>query len=167
MAEPFIGEIRLFAFAYGNPPQGWAECNGQILQTSQNQALSALLGTRFGGEAPKTFALPDLRGRVPLGAVNPNTPSPYGGEETHTLTTNEMPQHTHEASAGTDGVTANSNNATWGTTADITPYAAQTDKVMSSEALTTAGNSEAHSNMQPYLVVNYCIAITGFWPSRG
>lgn len=167
MAEPFIGEIRLFAFAYGNPPQGWAECNGQILQTSQNQALSALLGNRFGGETSRTFALPDLQGRVPLGAVNPDKPSPYGGEETHTLTTNEMPQHTHDASAGSDGVTANSNNATWGTTASVTPYADQTDKTMSSEALTTAGNSEAHSNMQPYLVVNYCIATTGIWPSRG
>ncbi|WP_454190375.1 phage tail protein [Paenibacillus sp. Marseille-Q7038] len=78
-----------------------------------------------------------------------------------------MPQHTHEAYAGSDGVTANSANATWGTTTDVTPYVAQSDKTMSSEALTAAGNSEAHSNMQPYLVVNYCIATTGIWPSRG
>ncbi|MCM3175032.1 tail fiber protein [Paenibacillus sp. MER 99-2] len=164
MAEPFLGEIRLFAFAYGNPPIGWAACNGQILQIKQNNALFAILGNRFGGDGKTTFALPDLQGRVPLGSTNPASASPYGGEETHTLTINEMPQHTHYATGGNDAATNIPVDSIWGNNTSIASYESVSNAAMSSNALHEAGGSTAHSNMQPYLVLNYCIAVEGIFP---
>jgi microcystin-dependent protein len=163
MSEPFIGEIRMFANNYA--PQGWALCNGQVLPINGNQALFSLLGTAFGGDGMTTFALPNLQGRVPMQISNPGPVGQTGGEEAHTLTVNEMPQHTHQASAGTDSPSTTAAGNAWGGAAG-TNYAEQANVQMSPNAIATAGQTQAHANMQPFTVVNFCIAITGIYPTR-
>jgi microcystin-dependent protein len=171
MSEPFLGEIRQFAMGYA--PQGWAPCNGQILPIAQNQALFALLGTVYGGNGQTTFALPDLRGRVGVGAgMDPGLPpvsqGQVGGEETHTLTINELPAHTHMVIASTKPADAVSpNNAVWATTSSPNPYGpAASLTAMSASAIGQAGSSQPHTNLQPFVVVNFCIALQGIFPSR-
>lgn len=164
MSEPFLGEIRMFANGYA--PRNWMFCEGQILQINQNQALYSLLGNVYGGNGVTTFALPDYRGRVPL-HVSTNYPlGTSGGEESHTLTINELPQHTHQvnaSSAVSDNVSPVGN--TWG--AGNQQYAnPESLGAMNSTAITTAGGSQPHNNMQPYLVLNYAIAVNGIYPSR-
>ncbi|KEO84733.1 phage tail protein [Tumebacillus flagellatus] len=170
MSEPFLGEIRIFSFPNGKVPRGWAACNGQALSIQQNQALFALLGTKFGGNGTTTFNLPDLRGRVPVhvdySANGTVTLGQSAGEETHTLTVNEMPAHNHLV------------NAFEGTTTAVSPqgavlstytneYAPAADLApMNSGALGIAGGSQPHTNMQPYIVVQFCIATQGIFPSR-
>ena len=166
MAEPFLGEILMFAFSYGNPPQGWAECNGQLLAISQNTALYSLLGTQFGGDGLTTFALPNLQGRVPLHPQDGMRPGTPGGEETHTLTVNEMPQHNHLVSAGTDFPSNSPVGDVWGGGGLATNYEVQSNVTMSANALSPSGNSQPHTNMQPYLVINFCIATMGIFPPR-
>jgi len=163
MAEPFLAEIRLFPFNYA--PTGWAQCNGQLLNVQQNQALFTLLGTKFGGDGVKTFGLPNLQGRTPIA---PSTSIPYatvGGEEAHTLTVNEMPQHTHEATGGSDATTNVATSNVWGTST-LMSYNDKINGSMNAAALATAGGSQPHSNMQPYTVLNYCIATQGIWPPK-
>ena len=164
MAEPFVGEIRSFGF--GIVPAGWMACNGQLLQITENSALYSLLGTRFGGDGVKTFALPNLQGRVPICA---STPKPKvaasGGEEGHALTINEMPAHQHEASAGSNATTSDPSGAFWGTS-DLVSYNAAKNQTMSPNCLRTSGGGAAHSNMQPYTVLNYCIATQGIYPPQ-
>ncbi|WP_139490612.1 phage tail protein [Brevibacillus dissolubilis] len=166
MAESFIGDIQAFAFNYA--PRGWAQCNGQILQINQNQALYAILGTKFGGNGVTTFALPDLRGRVPVHTGNGVTLGQSAGEEAHTLTVNEIPAHTHVVSAST--AAANQKPApgnVWTTTAAAKGNVYGTDTSISmGSALTTSGSSQAHPNMQPYTVLNYCICIMGYFPTQ-
>ena len=164
MAEPFLGEIKLFSYSYA--PQGWAFCNGQLLQINQNQALYAILGATYGGDGRTTFALPDLRGRAPVHVGSSIRLGQSSGEEQHTLTINEMPNHTHVASA--TNITATSKIATgnvWGKT-NANMYAQQANTTMNPEALMSSGGNQPHNNMQPYTVLNYCIAITGIFPSR-
>jgi microcystin-dependent protein len=165
MSEPFIGEIRAFGQAWA--PQGWALCNGQLLSINQNQALFSLLGTTYGGNGQTTFALPDLRGRVPMHVGNGVTLGQSAGEENHTLTQNEMPQHTHLVSGST--AEANQKNVAgniWAASSS-NPFAqAAPDATMNAASLGTAGGSQPHPNMQPYLTMNYCIAIQGIYPSR-
>jgi microcystin-dependent protein len=164
MAEPFLAEIRLFSF--NTVPSGWAQCNGQLLQVAQNQALFTLIGSTFGGDGKTTFALPNLQGAVPL---MPNATVPYGstgGEESHTLTISEIPAHTHQATAGSDASTNVTTSNVWGTASTISSYGETNNSTMSSNALSTAGGSQGHSNMQPYIVVNYCIALQGIWPPK-
>ncbi|USG65062.1 tail fiber protein [Brevibacillus ruminantium] len=164
MSEPFLGEIRLFANHYA--PRGWMFCEGQILQTTQYQALYSLLGNVYGGNGVTTFALPDYRGRVPI-HVSPSFPrGTSAGEANHTLTINEMPQHTHQVSASSNAATSPSplNNA-WAAAENIYGPAA-TMVQMNQSAIGTAGGSQPHNNMQPYLVLNYAIAIQGIYPSR-
>jgi microcystin-dependent protein len=163
MAEPFLGEIRSFSFK--NVPAGWAQCNGQILQITQNQALFTVIGKQFGGDGVTTFALPNLQGRVPLSPSSSIASGSVGGEEGHILTVNEMPQHAHQATAGSDATTSSPVNATWGTST-ANAYANTANTTMAENALATAGSSQAHSNMQPYTVLNYCIALQGIYPPK-
>jgi microcystin-dependent protein len=167
MASPFLGQIQIFGFNFA--PRGWAFCNGQLLSISQNTALFSLLGTTYGGNGQTTFALPNLQGRVPMhvgqgpGLTN-RTQGEVAGTETHTLNANEMPVHTHTARASS------------GDASDTTPvgnvlagggaYAAAPNQAMNALAITTAGGSQPHNNLQPYLVLNFCIALQGIFPSR-
>lgn len=167
MAEPYIGEIKLVGFNY--PPRGWALCNGQLLPINQNQALFAILGTTYGGNGVTTFALPDLRGRVPVHVGNGVTLGQSAGEENHTLTTNEMPAHVHQVMASSAApnqkvVTGN----IWAAPTDTTPYNNQSASLtmMHAGSMSTAGGSQPHTNMQPYLTLNYCIALEGIFPTR-
>jgi microcystin-dependent protein len=166
MADPYLGEIRLFGTTYA--PNGWAFCEGQILPIAQNQALFALLGTTYGGNGTSTFALPDLRGRVP---IHFNGIFPLGnaqGEQSHTLTVTELPQHNHQVSGSSnnDDSTSPQSN-TWGTQSQKTPFLPPANLVqMNTAALTNAGGNQAHANMQPYQALNYCIALVGIFPSR-
>lgn len=164
MSEPFLGEIRLFANNYA--PRGWMFCEGQILQINQNQALYSLLGNVYGGDGLTTFALPDYRGRVPIHVSSTIPLGTAQGEAAHVLTTNEMPQHTHQVSASSNPASSVSavNNA-WAA-ADNAYGPAASMVPMNANSLSTAGSSQAHNNMQPYLVVNYAIAIQGIYPSR-
>lgn len=170
MSDPFLGEIRLMAFDF--PPAGWALCNGQSLPINQNAALYSLLGTQFGGDAKTVFNLPDLRGRVPVhtsGAYHQGAP---GGAEQVTLTISTMPTHTHgliasNENANRNGVGQQANRYLANTvagTAYTSPGAGQT--ALDSDAITSSGGQQAHPNMQPYLVVSFAIALTGYYPMR-
>ncbi len=165
MAEPFLAEIRIMSFNF--PPKGWAMCNGQLLPINQNQALFALLGTTYGGNGQTTFALPDLRARTAMHAGGGHVPGERAGEEAHTLAAGEMATHTHALSAssspGNDPtpaahVLASPLNASYGPPGSLAQMQAGT--------VTTTGGSQAHQNMQPFLVLNFCIALQGIFPSR-
>lgn len=164
MAEPFIGELR--AFPFGFAPRGWALCEGQEMAISQNQALYAILGTTYGGNGTTTFRLPDLRGRVPVHVGNGVTLGQAAGEETHALTVQEMPAHTHTVEASNqDGRTRDAQGNVWAKT-NQPAYGTPADSTMSPMSVSQAGGNQAHANMQPYQVVNYCIAVVGIFPSR-
>lgn len=165
MAEPFIGEIRLFSFDFA--PKGWAQCNGQILPIQQNQALYALLGTTFGGDGRVTFTLPNLQARAAVHTGQGFSNGQVGGEENHTLTVNEMPVHTHQLSGSSQPAsTKSATSNVWAVPTNQQIYANVANAKMSSNALGTSGGNQAHPNMQPYSVVNYCIALQGMWPPR-
>jgi microcystin-dependent protein len=162
MAEPFLSEIRIMSFNF--PPKGWAFCNGQLMPINQNQALFALLGTTFGGNGQTNFALPNFQGCVPIHVGNGHTLGEKAGRSSHTLSISEMPTHTHP-------VAANSNNATTteptGNLLAATPvYHAPSNLVaLNPASVTNVGGSQAHNNMQPYLALNFCIALQGIFPS--
>ena len=164
MSEPFLAEIRIVGFNF--PPRGWAYCDGQILPINQNQSLYALLGTTYGGDGRTSFALPDLRGRVPIHTGANHQLGTRWGEETHTLQAAEMPQHTHTIQASIDGAQSQDPTHTvLATSGQI--YGAPNNLVdMVSGTLTDGGGSQAHDNMQPYLALNFCIALQGLFPSR-
>ncbi|MGE9008464.1 phage tail protein [Leptospira interrogans] len=163
MSDPFMSEIRMMSFNFA--PKGWALCNGQTMAINQNQALFSLLGTTFGGNGQTTFALPNLQGRVPthMGGIG-HFLGQAGGEQSHTLSIPEMPSHPHTF----QGTTNNADNATgnlMATSANLyTPAANLTTLVPSTVG--NAGGSQAHENMQPYLVISFCIALQGIFPSR-
>lgn len=165
MADPFLGEIRLMSFNFA--PQGWAQCNGQLLAINQNQALFSLLGTTYGGNGQITFGLPDLRSRVPLHMGAGHTLGERSGAEAVALTIAQLPAHNHGLrgrSAGTGGVaTPNGNylgggNNVYGTAGTLTSLSAAT--------LLNTGGSQAHPNLQPYLTISFCIALQGIFPSQ-
>lgn len=163
MSDFFLGEIRLFA--YGRAPRGWLPCAGQSLPINQNVALYSLIGTMYGGDGKTTFNLPDLRGHVPLGFSADYPVGKAGGTAAHALTVNEMPQHTHQVSASTTTAGTNSpgNNVF---AAAAKTYAAGANAQMSPRALSVAGASQAHQNMQPFLTVSLCISTNGIFPPR-
>jgi microcystin-dependent protein len=172
MAEPFIGEIRPFGFDF--PPRGWAECNGQLLSISSYQALFSLLGTTYGGNGSTTFALPDLRGRVPVHAGTSTggtiTQGESGGSERVTLATQQLPAHGHTVMASADlassaspagnvmGAKGRGGVDVYAAASNLTPLAPG--------AVEAAGSGQSHENMQPSLTVNFCIALFGIFPSR-
>jgi microcystin-dependent protein len=167
MAEPFLSEIRLMSFGF--PPKGWAFCNGQLLPINQNQALFALLGTQYGGDGRVNFALPDLQGRVPIHMGNNHTLGERGGEQAHTLSISETPIHTHVANATQTIATGNAPTSSLmlATSTPQSMYGAATNFVLMSPAtVTNAGGSQAHLNMQPFLTINFCIALQGIFPSQ-
>jgi microcystin-dependent protein len=163
VSDPFLGEIRAFSFGYA--PQGWALCNGQIMPISQNQALFSILGPMYGGDGMTTFALPDLRGRSPFHAGSGLDLGVRGGEERHTLTVVEMPQHNHQASGATAAGQVSPAGNVWGDTGKQA-YAAGSDTTLAAQALSSVGSGQAHENMAPFLVVNFAIAMTGIFPTR-
>ena len=165
MAEPFITEIRLVSFKFA--PRRWALCNGQLLPIRQNPALFALMGTTYGGDGQNTFALPDLRGRVPIHRGPHFAQGNKGGEAYHALTTAEMPSHTHTAYGTNDSATLNSPAGNL-LARSTTPVYADLEGVqpMDSRTVGAAGGSKPHENRQPYLVVNFVIALEGNFPSR-
>ena len=166
--NPFLGEIRIMAFGF--PPKGWALCNGQLLPINQNQALFSLLGTMYGGDGRVNFALPNLQGRMPL-HVGPNyVQGQSDGEQSHSLTLAEMPSHAHGG-----GLPAYTGAATSGqapanarfANAASQPYRVPTAATQYASMLSSvAGGGQPHNNMQPYQVLNFCIALQGIFPSR-
>jgi microcystin-dependent protein len=170
MSEPFYGEIRMFGFNFA--PRGWAFCNGQILPIAQNTALFSLLGTMYGGNGQTTFALPDLRGRVPIHqgqgpGLSNYTMGQVAGTETVTLTVNEMPQHIHQVAPPSSTNSANASRPTNNIPAGGQFYTAPPGNgTMAPFPSGIAGGSQPHQNIQPYLTVNFCIALEGIFPSR-
>lgn len=171
MSEPFVGEIRMFGFNFA--PQGWALCNGQTLPINQNQALFSLLGTTYGGDGTTTFALPDLQSRVAVHQGQSPGLSAYGigqagGAESVTLLPAQMPAHTHSvhASGGPAEAQRPGGRALARASTDI--YVAKPDgsTVMNAGMLGDAGGSDPHPNIQPYLVLNFCIALQGIFPAQ-
>ena len=163
MAEPFLSEIRLMSFNYA--PRGWAMCNGQLLPINQNQPLFSLLGTIWGGDGRVSFALPDLRGRTPIHVGSGHTLSERGGEQAHTLSIAELPEHVHTANATSDNATVDapgSNLLASGANQYASPPP-NTSLVPST--VTNVGGSQAHLNMQPFLTLSFCIALQGIFPS--
>lgn len=174
MAEPYVGEIRIFPFAFA--PLGWAFCNGQFLPISQNTALFSLLGTFFGGNGTSNFALPNLQGSVPLGTgqgpgLSPRDLGQAGGAPAVTLTTQTVAAHTHGMLAsprdaelnapGPQNALARSNPATI-----YTAPSGATLQALSQQTLGTVGNGQPHNNLMPYLTLNFCIALQGVYPAR-
>jgi microcystin-dependent protein len=166
MAEPFLSEIRIMSFGF--PPKGWALCNGQLLPIAQNQALFSLLGTTFGGDGRQTFGLPDLRGRSAIHEGSGHTLGEKAGEQGHTLSISELPTHTHVFNASTAGATANPPGGNYlGQSSGVFLYGAASNlQPMGASALGPTGGSQAHMNMQPFLVLNFCIALQGIFPSQ-
>lgn len=169
MSEPFLAEIRMVGFNFA--PRGWALCDGQLLPINQNQALFSLLGTTYGGDGRTTFALPDLRGRVPMHKSAEIQLGQKGGEETHTLTANEMPTHLHAPIASQDK--ANSKTSSEGFFAQARrPIYGETPRDntslvrMNSGTVGMTGGNQAHNNMQPFTALNFVIALQGLFPSR-
>ena len=166
MAEPFLSEIRIMSFNFA--PKGWALCDGQLLPINQNQALFSLLGTTFGGDGRVNFALPDNRGRVPIHVGNGHTLGEKGGEQAHTLSISELPQHLHTLNGtGNDSVNTPAANSVLGKSAPQPAYGGATGLVaMNPASIANTGGSQAHLNMQPFLTLTFCIALQGIFPSQ-
>jgi microcystin-dependent protein len=164
MGEPFLSEIRIMAFNYA--PRAWAMCNGQLLPINQNQALFSLLGTTYGGNGQTTFALPDLRGRVPLHSGSGFILGQAGGEQAHTITQSEMPAHLHFLnSSSVAGNDPNPIGKVLGSPLNLTYRPPDALVTLAPATITNTGGSQAHQNMQPYLALNFCIALIGIFPS--
>jgi len=175
--EPYLGEIRIFAIGYA--PKGWASCNGQLLSIAQNQALFSLLGTTYGGNGITTFALPDLRGRMAMDEGFGHVQGEKAGEESHTLTQSEIPVHTHlitslqivqpanDTAGNVDDPTGNyyARNTARGNEFSTQPNGNGGPVMIPAGVINNTGDTQAHSNMAPYTVVNYVIAIQGIYPS--
>lgn len=165
MSEPFLSEIKIVSFNF--PPKGWALCNGQLLPINQNQALFALLGTTYGGNGQTTFALPNLRGQVPIHMGNGHTLGEKAGSTSVTVNIQQLPTHSHVVNANnnagtqvspTNNILAKAPANSYGIPASVVP--------LRPESVTSVGGSQAHNNMMPYLVLNFIIALQGIFPSR-
>ena len=178
MSTPFMCQIEIFSFNFA--PKGWTLCNGQLLPINQNQALFSLVGTTYGGDGRVTFGLPDLRSRIPI-SMGTNVIGTVGGEESHTLKMGEMAQHTHALNGdATSTNVANTPGAPQSSVLGkaqgaITPSGTFTVDIYSTSnpnntlappVIGNTGGSQAHTNIQPYLTLNFCIALQGIFPSR-
>ncbi len=165
MSEPFLAEIRIVGFNFA--PRGWAFCDGQILPINQNQSLYSLLGTTYGGDGRTSFALPDLRGRTPIHVGEGHTQGQKSGEETHTLSVAEMPNHDHVMQASADaGDSIIPTGNVLARSPDLVYHEPTNLVAMKSSSIIHVGGGQAHDNMQPYLALNFCIALQGLFPSR-
>jgi len=166
MATPFLSEIKIVSFNFA--PKGWALCNGQLLPINQNQALFSLLGTTYGGDGRVNFALPDLQARVPIHMGGGHTLGERGGEQAHTLSIAELPTHTHtlEATSNNGSAIVASGNLLAGSTPQLYHAPDQNLNAMRPTSITNVGGSQAHLNMQPFLVLTFCIALQGIFPSQ-
>lgn len=170
MAEPFLAEVRIVGFNFA--PRGWAFCSGQILPINQNQALYSLLGTTYGGDGRTNFALPDLRGRVPIHVGRSDGGVDYregqkSGAETHTLNAAEMPNHTHVVRASDATASADSPTGRVLAQPGLAMYGdPSSPAAMGAGTIANTGGGQAHDNMMPYLALNFCIALQGLFPSR-
>ena len=169
MSEPFLAEVRIYGFNFN--PRGWATCDGQILPIAQNQSLYSLLGTTFGGDGRTTFALPELRGRSPRGVGSATTHGQRSGSENNTLTTAEIPSHRHTVRASnaaqdlavpTDALPA----VAGGGRRPIVPYGGGSNLTQMAATANNSPANQAVNNMQPFLALNFCIALQGVFPSR-
>ena len=175
MSQPFLGEIRLFGYTFA--PRGWMDCNGQLLAINQNDALFALLGTTYGGDGQNTFAVPDLRGRIPISqgqgpGLSNHVIGELAGTETVTLAASQMPNHSHVANATTAAATlSTANGALLGAVSGDTLYTSDatglTPGVMAASSISVgAGGNQPHENCMPTLTARFCIAVEGIFPSR-
>lgn len=169
MLEPFIGTIALFGFNFA--PKGWAQCHGQLLSIAQNQALFSLLGTQYGGDGRVTFALPDLRGRAPIGfGQGPGLPSyevgQVGGTPTVTLIQSQMPHHSHGVNAGGAATSKLPAGNLPAMSTGGAAYGSTPSESMAPGMVQPVGGNQPHENMSPYLAGNWCIALEGVFPSR-
>ena len=163
MGQQYLSEIRVMSFNFA--PKGWAACNGQLLPINQNQALFSLLGTYYGGDGIRTFALPNLQGRAPLHTGSGYSPGQLGGEQNHTLSIPEIPTHTH--TWGATNAAANAPGPSGNLLGAAQVYNAGGNLVgMYQGVLANTGGSQPHQNMQPYLTLNFCIALQGIYPSQ-
>lgn len=172
MAQPFVGEIRMFA---GNfPPVGWMFCDGQLMPISENEVLFQLIGTTYGGDGQETFALPNLQSRLPIHMGTSTTGTTYqigeaAGVESVTLTTSQIPAHNHPLLVSTDpGTGTNPAGAAAGALSPVSVYKANVtppNVAMNASSITPAGGSQPHDNMQPFLCINFIISLFGLYPS--
>lgn len=166
MSTPFLGEIKIISWNYA--PKGWAFCNGQFLPINQNQALFSLLGTTYGGNGQTTFALPDFRGKVPMHFGSGFNRGEVGGQYAHTVTLSEMPQHIHFLQCTNNiGTTPNPGSTVILSKSVANSYGPATSMVaMNPGSVGNIGGSQPHENKQPYLVLNFVIALQGIFPSQ-
>jgi len=171
MSEPYIGEIRSFGFNFA--PRGWAQCNGQLLPIAQNTALFSILGTTYGGDGRTTFGLPNLAGTVAMGfgqgaGLTPRTLGETGGSETVSLSAAQMPPHSHpaNANAGNGNQPAPAGNFWAQDLGGSKEYGDTGAVAMAPGAIGSAGGNQAHANLQPFQVLNFCIALQGIYPPR-
>jgi microcystin-dependent protein len=165
MAQPYVGEIRMFAGNFA--PAGWAFCEGQLMPISENETLFQLIGTTYGGDGQSTFALPDLRGRIPIHQGNGFILAETGGAEEITLTVSQIAAHSHPLLAVTNNAsTANASGNLLAQTPSYTPYISiSPNSPMSPNSVAATGGSQPHTNFQPYLCVDFIISLFGIFPS--
>lgn len=174
MADPFLAEVRIFGFSFA--PRGWATCDGQLMQISQNAALYALIGTYYGGDGRVTMGLPNLQGRIPMHPGNgpglyPHSLGEMGGYSSVTLSEAQIPAHTHQVTTGFDASDTNTpaSNTFMGSSTGTNAYnitSSSPTTPMASSSLSNSGGSQPHQNMQPYMPLLFCICLDGIFPSR-
>jgi microcystin-dependent protein len=167
MSDPYIGEIRMLGFSWA--PNGWAMCNGQLLPISQNDALFVIIGTQFGGDGQETFALPDLRSRIPVAPGNGIGWGEFAGTEQETLTIQQIPVHNHALlGSSAIGTEANPTNNVLAQMTVADPYTTSSDPdtALNPNAVTPVGGSQPHENTQPFLVITFALSLFGLFPTQ-